>query len=85
MTDNMITRDQHRELDLIIKGIFARKPHSRSMAHCNSAYFQKHDIQRVKKMTIRRKTNWITGANLILTKYERGTTTQSERFMSFFQ
>jgi hypothetical protein len=36
-------------------------------------------------MKVRRKTNWITGANLVLMKYDRAVSPQSERFKSFFQ
>jgi exonuclease III len=75
----------HRDLDTIIKSIFSKKPHPRLMSHWDNSYFQKHDIHSVKNMKLRRKINWVAGANLILTKYERTTSVQSARFRSYFQ
>jgi hypothetical protein len=83
--DNYHNQEQHKELDMIVDTIFARKPHARLMAHCDQAFFQKHRCDKIKKMTARQKINWITGANLILKKYERGHTEQSDRFTSYFQ
>lgn len=83
--DNYTKRQHNEDLNLIVDMIFARKPHSRCMAHCDNAFFKKHGVDRVKNMTIRRKLTWITGANLILTKYDRAQTSQADRFMSFFQ
>jgi hypothetical protein len=84
-SDNRVTQQQHKELDEMIDIIFLKKPHTRFMAHCDNQYFQKHDKEQIKKMSIRRKTNWVAGANLILVKYERTTTVQTARFQSFFQ
>jgi hypothetical protein len=84
-TDNHSDQEQNKELDKAVDVIFLRKPHPRLMAHCDQAFFKKHRCDRIKQMTIRRKINWITGANLILTKYERGQTEQSDRFTSYFQ
>jgi hypothetical protein len=85
-TNNEYNKAQHEEqLDHLVESIFDRKPNPRTMAHCDNLFFCKHDKDKVKKMKLRRKINWITGANLILTKYERALTTQSARFFSYFQ
>lgn len=76
---------QNDELNSEIDRIFEKKPHDRLMAHCDIRFFRKHTKESVKSMKIHRKTNWISGANLILLKYQRNTTTQSERFTSYFQ
>ena len=84
--DNIVLQTQHKELDEIIDNIYERKPHQRLMSHCDVSFFRKYDKDKVKKFKVKRKTNWVTSANLILTKYERaGTTEQSKRFLSFFQ
>ena len=84
-SNESIISAQNDDLNLIVDAIFSRKPHSRLMSHCDNAYFNKHDVEKIKKMKIRRKTNWVTGANLILTKYDRVNTAQSVQFTSFFQ
>jgi hypothetical protein len=84
-SNNFSSQAQHVELNGIIEKIFSRKPHQRTMAHCDACYFTKYDKDKLKQMKLQRKTNWIAGANLILTKYERSTTTQSARFKSYFQ
>lgn len=76
---------QHTKINRVIDEIYERKPHPRLMSHCDNTYFSKHTKDQIKKFKIRRKTNWIRGANLILTKYDRTLTEQSERFTSFFQ
>lgn len=83
--DTFIHQEQTKDLDHMIEVIFLRKPHARSITHCDNLYFSKYGIEKVKKMKIRQKINWITGANLILDKYTRVSTTQTERFMSYFQ
>jgi hypothetical protein len=83
--DTLILQQKHSELDNIIDTIYSTKPHPRTMSHCDSLYYSKYTRTQIKNMKLQRKTNWVTGANLILTKYERSTTTQSKRFMSFFQ
>mmetsp|Transcript_14149 Transcript_14149/g.26560 ORF Transcript_14149/g.26560 Transcript_14149/m.26560 type:complete len:310 (+) Transcript_14149:5669-6598(+) len=84
--DNEKLKTHHKELDDIIERIYERKPHSRAMAHCDVAFFRKYNKDMVKKFKVQRKNNWVTSANLILTKYGRvGSTTQSKQFMSFFQ
>jgi hypothetical protein len=83
--DNHQTQARNAELDMIVDFIFSKKPHARLMSYCDNIFFKKHSTDKVKKMKIRRKTTWITGANLILTKYERSLTEQSARFVSFFQ
>lgn len=83
--ENYIHQEQNNDLDHMIDIIFARKPHARSMTHCDNKYFTRYGIEKVKKMKIRRKINWVTGANLILDKYTRVSMTQTERFMSYFQ
>jgi hypothetical protein len=82
---NFDTTLQHTEINSLIEQIFLRKPHSRLMAHCDNLYFNKHPPEQLKKMTLHRKINWVAGANLILTKYERAMTVQSAKFKSFFQ
>jgi hypothetical protein len=84
-SDSITTQQQHAKLNSIIQDIYKRKPHPRMMAPCDQRYFTKYDQENLKQMQIQRKTNWITGANLILMKYERSTTVTSERFMSYFQ
>jgi hypothetical protein len=84
-TNNHTTEAQHSELNTIIEHIFSQKPHSRTMSHCDNAYFTKHSVDKVKQMKLWRKTAWITGANLIIHKYEQISTEQSVRFLSFFQ
>lgn len=84
-SDNKVTQIQHKELDDSIDIIYLKKPHSRFMAHWDNQYFRKHDKEQIKRMSILRKTNWVAGANLILTKYEHTTTVQSAWFQSFFQ
>lgn len=69
----------------MIDRIHLLKPHSRLMSHCDNQYFNKYTKEQLKNMTTYRKTNWIAGAILILTKYERTTTVQSAWFKSFFQ
>jgi hypothetical protein len=64
--NNTVNQAHNAELDQIVDAIF----NPRMMAHCNNIYFSKHDKDKVKKMKIRRKTNRITGAQLILTKYK---------------
>jgi hypothetical protein len=83
--ENFTKKETANELDLLIDDLYARKPHSRLLAHCDNVYFNKHGKDRVKKMTLRRKINWIAGANLIMAKYDRVTTTQAKRFTSYFQ
>jgi hypothetical protein len=83
--DNFTTKEHNKELDLIIDKLYDKKPHSRLLAHCDNAYFNKHGRAKIKRMTIRRKINWIAGANLIMTKYERVNTSQATRFTSYFQ
>jgi hypothetical protein len=83
--DNFATQEQHNALNNIIDDLFKRKPHQRHMAHSDALYFTKYGSQQLKNMKIQRKTNWIAGANLIITKYERTSTTQSARFRSYFQ
>jgi len=73
------------ELNLMVDDIFARKPHPRTMAQCDNLFFRKHSAQQIKRMKLKRKTNWITGATLILAKYEQSTTEQMRRFASYFQ
>lgn len=84
-TDPVTLRRKHAELDGIIQTIYNRKPHQRLMAHCDNLYFRKYDRAKLTTLKLQKKTNWITGANLILAKYERSTTLQSERFTSYFQ
>jgi hypothetical protein len=81
---NYILQAQHTVLDEIIETIFNTIPPQRAMAHCDIAFFKKFDRAKIKKMKLRRKNNWITSANLILTKYD-STTAQSQRFLSYFQ
>jgi hypothetical protein len=84
--DTETLRLKHLELDGIIQDIYQHKPHQRMMAHCDNFYFGRYDRDKLKHMKLQKKTNWIAGANLILTKYERATTVQSsERFTSYFQ
>jgi hypothetical protein len=83
--DTHTLQHKHDELDNLIDDIYLRKPHQRCMAHCDNQYFSKHTRTQLKNMKIHRKTNWITGATIILTKYERSTTLQSARFTSYFQ
>jgi ribonuclease HI len=82
--DPLTLQRQHNELNATIDNIFQRKPHQRLMSHCDNLYFSKYTQTQIKHMKLHRKTNWITGANLILTKYERSTTNQSARFTSYF-
>ena len=83
--DNANNREQHNEMNLQIDQLFTHKPHPRLMSHCDNVYFHHRSIDQVKNMTLRKKTNWIEGANLILTKYERTNTLQSAHFASYFQ
>lgn len=76
---------QQGELNTLLEEIFDKKPHDRLMAHCDSAYFRKHSKDTIRSMTVHRKTNWITGAKLILSKYDRIDTPQAARFTSYFQ
>jgi hypothetical protein len=82
--DNHVIQAQHRDLDDAIDRIFSTLPSQRIMAHCDITYFRRYDKLRLKAMTIQRKTNWVTGANLILTKYDN-LPPQSKRFLSYFQ
>jgi hypothetical protein len=70
-TDNFTLQERHTELDALIDNLYSKKPHPRYMAHCDNYYFTKQGCENVKKMTIRRKINWIAGANLIMAKYDR--------------
>jgi hypothetical protein len=81
---NHATQVQHLGLDADIDGIFHTLPPQRIMAHCDIAFFQRYDKTRIKAMAIRRKTNWVTDANLILQKYNN-LSPQANRFVSFFQ
>jgi len=67
--DNVVLLTQHKELDDIIDTIYERIPHQRLMSHCDSAFFKKYTKDKVKKFRIQRKTNWVTSANQVLTKY----------------
>jgi hypothetical protein len=83
---NAILVHQHAELDEIIESIYQRKPHPRTMAHCDNQYFTKYNQAQIKNNeNTKEKQTRIAGANLILTKYERGSTAQSARFKSYFQ
>jgi hypothetical protein len=82
---NHDTTNQQVELNQEINTIFQKKTHDHVMAHCDLQYFRKHSKEKIKTMTIKRKTNWIAGANLILIKYKRVETPQEVRFMSYFQ
>jgi hypothetical protein len=84
-TDLVTLNQKHEELNTIIQEIYERKPHQRMMAHCDNLYFSKYDRAKLTNLKLQKKTNWIAGANLILNKYERSTTLQSERFTSYFQ
>jgi hypothetical protein len=85
-TENVTVKEHAKELDSMIDEVYARKPHSRLLAHCDNIYFTKHGKERVKKMTLRQKIKWIAGANLIMIKYDRATSTvQAKRFTSYFQ
>lgn len=55
------------------------------MAHCDVLYFKKHNQDQLRNFKLQKKLNWIAGANLIMTRYERTTSSQSERFKSYFQ
>jgi hypothetical protein len=83
--DNHVHLLQHDVLNEQIDIIMAKKPHSRLMAHCDNMYFLKHTKEQITNMKLKRKENWIAGAKLIITKYERTTTEQSQRFTSYFQ
>jgi hypothetical protein len=76
-----ILNDLNNDIDLI----FNQKPHDRMMAHCDSSYFRKHSREQLKALKLHKKINWITGARLILAKYERIGTTQAAQFTSYFQ
>lgn len=76
---------QQDELNRIIDEIFSSKPHERLMRHCDNLYFKKHSKETIREMKVHRKSNWITGAKLILKNYERIDTAQAARFTSYFQ
>eukprot|EP00557_Chaetoceros_sp_GSL56_P006869 CAMPEP_0176497318 /NCGR_PEP_ID=MMETSP0200_2-20121128/11658_1 /TAXON_ID=947934 /ORGANISM="Chaetoceros sp., Strain GSL56" /LENGTH=203 /DNA_ID=CAMNT_0017895319 /DNA_START=284 /DNA_END=895 /DNA_ORIENTATION=+ len=82
---NIIRQQQHEHLNECIDNIFRTKPHARLMAHCDNFYFTKYTKEHIKTMRLQRKTNWVTGAILIISKYDRITSIQSARFLSFFQ
>lgn len=83
--ENFTLTEQQTELDSQIDDLYDKKPHARLIAHCDNSYFTKHGRDKVKTMTIRRKINWVAGANLIMVKYDRVTTEQATRFTSYFQ
>ena len=83
--DNEFKQQQHEHLNECIENIFRTKPHTRLMAHCDNFYFTKYTKDNIRKMKLQRKKNWVTGANLIISKYARNTSRQSARFKAFFQ
>jgi len=83
--DNYARQKQHEHLNQRIDELFQIKPHPRLLAHCDNNYFIRYSKDQVKNMKLQRKTNWVTGANLIISNYERNSTEQSMRFRSFFQ
>jgi hypothetical protein len=84
-TDNKISELQHEDMNKQIDDIFTRKPHPRTMTHCDNMYFSKHSKDKLKQMGLQRKCNWVKGATLIIDKYNQANTTQAQRFTSFFQ
>jgi hypothetical protein len=83
--DSLTSLQKHADLNNIIDAIFKQKPHQRMMAHCDVLYFNKHNKDQLRNFKLQKKLNWIAGANLIMTRYERTTSSQSERFKSYFQ
>jgi hypothetical protein len=77
--------ERNRVLNQEVDAILGHKPHDRLMAHCDRIFFRKHSGEQIKAMKEHRKKNWITGAKLILDKYDRIETPQSARFTSYFQ
>lgn len=82
--DNLNNLAQHMTLDTRIDDIFRTKPHDRLLTHAEVIYFNHRTTQSIKQMRLKKKQDWVIGADLMLDRQTATMDRTMERFENYF-